>query len=566
MALFVYWFIIKKRGETMSNRFLKEHAVYQIYPISFKDGNRDGKGDLRGIIQKLDYLKEIGIRTIWLSPIYKSPMADMGYDISDYYDINPMFGTLSDFDDLMVETKKRDMKVIMDLVVNHTSDEHEWFKSAISSPDSPYRNYYIIKEGKKDKKGRSLPPNNWTSNFTGSAWEKIPVEENSYYLHLFHKKQPDLNWENPKVLEEVEKIISFWMDKGVYGFRCDVISEIYKQSFADGKKRNKRDPVGLEHYVATEGNHRILKQIRKDVIEPRGGVLIGECGGGITPEDGVKFLDDELDTFFQFETACVYPNLFSKHADINRFREAIIKWQSIVDYNGNYIENHDQHRAATKYVYGKYQDYGQKMMLTLLFTLRGTPFLYMGEEVGARDYPKPLKIEQCRDCVTSSVYELARKKYHVPSFVAKRVAWQVSRDDSRAPMTFDTSKGYGFADEDVEPWQTYNPNGAKYNYEVEKNDPDSVFAHFKKLNELRENEKTFVDGDIVFLETDKSLLNYVRRYEGKTYLILLNMKSKKVNYPLGLEKFNKEVIVSNYKGTDKKLRPYEAIVYLIKSK
>lgn len=546
----------------MSNNFLKEHTVYQIYPISFKDGNGDGKGDLKGIIQKLDYLKEIGIHTIWLSPIYKSPMFDMGYDISDYYDINPMFGTMDDFNSLMDETKKRDIKVIMDLVVNHTSDEHAWFKEAISNPDSKYRNYYIFKKGKVVK-GKEVPPNNWQSNFTGTAWEKVPNEDNMYYLHLFHKKQPDLNWDNPEVLKEVENIISFWMDKGVYGFRCDVISEIYKESFEDGKKRRPGAPIGCEHYVATEGNHRILKQIRKDVIEPRGGVLIGECGGGITPEDGVKFLDDELDTFFQFDTASVYKNYLSKHGKYKKLKNAVVKWQTKVDYNGNYLENHDQHRSIGKYVWGKYEDYGAKMLLTLLFTLRGTPFIYMGEEVGARDYPKPLDLENCSDCVTSAVYNLAKHKFHLPKFIARRIAWQTGRDDCRAPMAFNSDDGYGFADPGIKPWQVYNPNGKYFNYESEKNNPDSILSYFKKVNELRENEKAFVYGQIGFFDTKPEILNYVRKGKDKAYLVILNLSSKTVKFPEGFIEVNKKLVLSNYPSMDKKLRPYEAMVFEI---
>lgn len=550
----------------MSNQFLKEHAVYQIYPISFKDSNGDGKGDLPGITSKLDYLKEIGIKIIWLSPIYCSPMFDMGYDISDYYNINPIFGTMDDFDNLMKETKARGMKVIMDLVVNHTSDEHPWFKDALKNPDSPYRNYYIFKKGKKDKKGRDLPPNNWESNFTGSAWEKVEGEDNMYYLHLFHKKQPDLNWDNPKVLEEVENIISFWMDKGVYGFRCDVISEIYKESFEDGSKsRTGVAPIGSEHYVATDGNHRILKQIRKDVIDKKGGVLIGECGGGITPEDGVKYLDNELDTFFQFDTAAVYKNLLSTEASMKKFRKEIIRWQSIVDYNGNYLENHDQHRAIGKYVKGKFADIGDKMLLTMLFTLRGTPFIYMGEEVGARDYDKPLPIEECTDCVTQYIYNLAIKKYHLPKKLAAHLARKMGRDDCRAPMAFTSEPNQGFSESD-KPWQRYNPTNKNYNYEAEKNDENSILSYFKKLNELRENNKAFIYGEIKFLDTSKNLLNYIRRDGDDIFMVLLNLTNKKVSYPLGFDTVKKEKVLSNYNEESNRLRPYEAAVYRLSKK
>lgn len=549
----------------MSNRFLKEHAVYQIYPISFCDGNNDGKGDIKGIISKLDYLQEIGIKIIWLSPIYPSPMFDMGYDIANYYDINPIFGNMEDFDNLILETQKRGMKVIMDLVVNHTSDENEWFKQALKDPNSKYRNYYIFMQGKKDKKGNELPPNNWQSNFLGSAWEKVEGEDNMYYLHLFHKKQPDLNWRNPEVLQEVEKIISFWMDKGVYGFRCDVISEIYKESFEDGKKKPLgNNPIGSEHYVATEGNHQILKQIRKDVIEPRGGVLIGECGGGITPEDGVKYLDNELDTFFQFDTAAIYKSMLSNKADIKKFKKVIINWQEKVSYNGNYLENHDQHRSTGKYVWGKHSDAGLKMLLTLLFTLRGTPFIYMGQEVGAKDYKDPLPLEECSDCVTQQVYSLAHNHYHLGKKLAMFAARKFGRDDCRAPMAFSLQPNFGFTGENIKPWQRVNKYSKERNYEVEKNDPDSIINYFKKMNELRENNKEFIDGSINFMETKPYILNYVRSFNNSSYMILLNLSNRKQSYPIGIEEIEKEIISNNYKDSKNYLRPYEAIIYKIK--
>ena len=550
----------------MGDNFLREHAVYQIYPISFADGNGDGKGDLKGVISKLDYLENLGIKIIWLSPIYVSPMFDFGYDIEDYYNINPIFGTMEDFDLLMEETKKRGIRVVMDLVVNHTSDHHKWFKEALSNPESPYRDYYVFKKGKKDEKGRELPPNNWQSCFTGSAWEKVEGEDNMYYLHLFTKYQPDLNWHNEKVLEEVEKIICFWMDKGVYGFRCDVISEIYKESYEDGKKRKLGDPVGSEHYVATQGNHDILKRIRKDVIEPRGGVLIGECGGGITPEDGIKYLQDELDTFFQFDTQLCYKNGLSSKISMKKFKKILIEWQTKVDYNGNYFENHDQHRSTNKYVHGKHTDIGAKMLLTMLFTLRGVPFIYMGQEVGARDYPKGLPLEECSDCVTHSVYKLARDKFHAPKAFSMMMARKNGRDDARAPMAFDQSEGHGFSALGVKPWQRYNPYSETYNYEAEKDDPHSIVNYFKKVNQLREGNQILIDGKIDFLDTDDKILNYVRVLNHEGYMVILNLTDKKVKYPYGFERIEKEHVLANYDDEAKFLRPYEARVYKINKK
>ena len=550
---------------THTKDFLKEHAVYQIYPISFKDSNQDGKGDLKGITSKLDYLHDIGIRIIWLSPIYCSPMVDFGYDISDYRNINPIFGTMDDFDELMKEATKRDIKIIMDLVVNHTSDQHEWFKSALKDKNSPYRDYYIFKQGKKNSKGGFDYPNNWESNFTGPAWEEVPGEEGMFYLHIFTKQQPDLNWHNPQVLKEVEDIISFWMDKGVYGFRCDVISEIYKESFEDGKPHPGIGvPVGMEHYLATQGNHDILKKISKDVIEPRGGVLIGECGGPITIEDGKKFMDKELDTFFQFETCNAYKSLFSTMVSPKKFKKIITRWQENIPWLGNYLENHDQRRVFTHHVKGKDELYGAKMLLTMQYTLKGTPFIYMGQEFATHNYPEPLPLEECQDIVTNNIYKMARS-LHLPKRLALKIAHKYGRDDERAPLAFSSEEGFGFSSPEVKPWQRYNPLGKIYNAKDALNDPDSVLCYFKKLNELRQSHKVFTYGDINFKEyatKQKDVLIYTRKDQDMKVLVILNLSSKK-------RKFTKEIkqlklscpIISNYDGVADQLRPYEALVF-----
>lgn len=545
-----------------TKNFLKEHAVYQIYPISFKDGNGDGIGDLQGIISKLDYLKDLGIKIVWLSPIYKSPMFDMGYDISDYRSINPMFGTMEDFEELIKEAEKRGIKILMDLVVNHTSDQHPWFQEALHNPNSKYRKYYIFMQGKKDKKGNWTYPNNWQSSFTGPAWEPVPGEEGMYYLHLFSKQQPDLNWHNPEVLKEVEDILTYWMDKGVYGFRCDVISEIYKDSFEDGaKSKNPVFPVGTEHYTATEGNHNILKAFQRDVIEPRGGVLIGECGGPITTKDAQKFLDHELDTFFEFDIANLNNSYFTWHCKPRDFKDVIIKWQTEVDWNGNYLENHDQHRVFTRYVYGKDEIAGAKMLLTLQYTLRGTPFIYMGQEFGAHDYPEPLPLEECHDCVTKAVYDIARG-YHLPKKTALKIGHHFGRDDERAPMAFDDSEGYGFSEPGVKPWQVYNPTGKTYNAKSALADPDSILNFFKKINAYRENNPVLTYGDIKFHKTSDNVLAYTRDYENERRLIILNLTGKKQPMPEDVTSLkNKELVISNYKDTSDTLRPYEALVF-----
>jgi oligo-1,6-glucosidase len=540
----------------MEKNFIAENAVYQIYPISFKDSNGDGKGDLRGIISKLDYLQSLGIRIVWLSPIYASPMVDMGYDVADYRKINPMFGTMEDFDLLIAEAKKRDIRIVMDLVVNHTSDQNPWFQEALKDPDSKYRNYYVFMKG-KGKDGKEYP-NNWTSSFLGSAWTEVPNEKGMYYLHLFSKQQPDLNWHNPEVLKEVEDIIAFWMDKGVYGFRCDVIASIYKESYEDGKTGNPLATVGREHYTATQGCHEILKKIRKDVVEPHHGILIGECFG-ISTEQGQAFLDHELDTFFQFETA----TLDAKSKVIDRginpkvFAEALRKWQTQVSWNGNYLENHDQRRSVGRYVKdGKYGLVGSKMLLTLLYTLRGTPFIYQGEEIGARNYPELIPMEETRDCVTRYIYDMMRH-YHFPKKMSHRKALRNGRDNERAPMAFDGSDSYGFSQPGVTPWQMYNRAGKTYNVEAEEKDPNSTLSFFRKINQFRRETMELCYGDIRFLDSKKDVLCFTRTFEGKTVAVILNLTDRKRGFPKDLQ--GKEVLFSDVADPlKKKLQPYEA--------
>ncbi len=543
----------------MEKKLLAENAVYQIYPSSFKDSNGDGRGDIRGIISKLDYLQSLGIKLVWLSPIYASPLFDMGYDISDYYKINPLYGTMDDFDELLREAKKRDMKIIMDLVVNHTSDKCKWFEEAIKNPSSPYRDYYIFKEGKNNK-----APNNWTSTFLGSAWEKVPNEENTYYLHIFDKKQPDLNWHNPHVYEEVKNIMNFWLDKGVYGFRCDVISIIYKESFEDGGKSRIGAPIGSEHYVATPGCHQILKRLRKDTVDLHNGILIGECFGS-TLADCKDFIDNgELDTFFQFDLANLDSALINPRVNTKKFVQGIKDWQNKVDWNGNYLENHDQRRSVGRYCTYKDSVVGSKMLLTLVYTLRGTPFIYQGEELGARDYPALLPIDDSRDCVTKYIYKMATS-YHMPKKMALKIAMTKGRDNERAPMAFSSKEGYGFSDPLIKPWMPYNPTCKTLNVENEEKDEDSTLHFFRKINQLRTVSPSLCYGTIKFMESQKDVLIFIREYEKEKTLVILNMTSKKRVIPNYDSYEGKELLLANYHDSySDKLRPYEALVYRIK--
>lgn len=529
----------------MTDEFLKHNAVYQIYPASFCDSNGDGWGDIQGIISKLDYLHDLGIRIIWLSPVYDSPMVDMGYDISDYYKINPRFGTMEDFDTLILEAKKREMRIIMDLVVNHTSDKCAWFQEALKNPDSPYRDYYVFKKGKDEKN----PPNNWTSTFTGPAWEPVENEPGMYYLHIFTKEQPDLNWHNEKVVKEVENAMSFWMDKGVYGFRCDVISAIYKDSYADGKKQPLGMPVGQEHYIATKGNHEMLKRLRREVVDPHHGVLIGECMGA-TIENSKGYLDDELDTFFAFEHTSINANTWGKeYIDPKKFKKIIEKWQTNIDFNGNYLENHDQHRSINKYIKEGYEIKGAKMLLTLIYTLRGVPFVYMGEEFGAMDYPKGyLSIEECNDCVTQFIYKLARS-FHLPKGISYRKAVHNGRDDARYPMAFDDTEGHGFTSPGVTPWQKFNPMSKLLNAKTVSEASNNTIEYFKKLNELRREDEVLSDGTIEFIEISPTVLCFKRILEEKNYLVILNLDERKKDVSSLIDKCPLDnVILTNTKN------------------
>lgn len=543
------------------NNFLLENTTYQVYPISFKDSNDDGIGDINGIISKLDYLNDLGIKNIWLSPIYASPMFDFGYDISDYYSINPKFGTMDDFDKLLRECKNRGMKVIMDLVVNHTSIEHPWFKKAIEDKQSKYRDYYIFKEGKgKDNK---LPPNNWQSSFLGSAWSEVENEKGMYYLHLFTNKQPDLNWHNEEVIKEVINIMNFYLDKGVFGFRCDVISCIYKESLEDGYKRKLGDPIGQEHYISTLGCHNILKRLRKEAIDPHNGVLIGELYG-VKSKDIKPFLDNELDTFFSFDHVTINQNkIRSEYVSPKKFKNQLIKWQLSNDSNGIYLENHDQRRSINKYIKEGYEDVGSKMLLTLIHTLKGYPFIYQGEEIGSKNYPnKEFKIEDSNDIVTKQIYSLARS-FHMPKHLCEKLARHNGRDDSRAPMAFSSSKGYGFTSEGIKPWQKFNSLNSIINVESQIKDDKSTLNFTKKILQFRKDNKVLSYGDISFIDTQDKVLAFYRNFENDKVLVLINLNYRIEKINKELKKYiNKEnILLNNLSSINQEyLFPYQAII------
>ena len=538
-------------------RLFHRGIVYQIYPRSFCDSNGDGIGDIPGIISKLDYLKELGIKIIWLSPVYQSPLMDMGYDVADYYSIHPDYGTMEDFDRLLAEAKKRGIRIVMDLVVNHTSDEHEWF---IKSKDknSPYHDYYIWRKG-KGKDGME-PPNNWTSQFTGPAWTYVP-EVGEWYLHLFSKKQPDLNWHNPKVLEEVEAIIDFYLKKGVYGFRCDVINQIYKESLEDGKG-HAASGCGSEHYLMTEGNHRILKQIHEDCFAKYNDtIMIGETFNVDIP-NGRRFLSEqELDMFFHFDLMNLDKAMFGAfHKKVNgtAFKETAFKWQQGVDWNANYLENHDQLRSISRFGDTKhYWKESGKCLALFNICLRGTPFIFEGQEIGMLNLPMrdPAKSQ---DCVSWMVDEIL-KKMHLPKWLRRRILNRIDRDHERAPMQWNHGVSAGFSTSE-NTWIEVNENKSFINVEDELADPDSILNYYKKLIAIHNESEALCTGEFIPLPTKGDVIAWKRKSNEEAFIVLLNFGKGQPKIPTFA--FGKEVVLGNYQKPleGRKLKPFEAVL------
>ena len=448
------------------SKLYENNVVYQIYPRSFCDSNNDGIGDIPGIISKLDYLHDLGIGIIWLSPCYKSPKDDIGYDIADYCDIDPDYGTMEDMERLISEANKRGIKIVMDLVVNHTSDEHPWFIES-KKEGSKYRDYYYWRKGRNNNK---KAPNNWQSNFTGSAW-KYDKDVGLWYLHLYSDKQVDLNWHNPEVIKEVKVILKFWLDKGIYGFRCDVINQIYKTSLKNGSPRFYLQ--GKEHYFSQPGNHVILKELYNDVFSQYDSMTVGECFG-VTLEDAKKFVDHELDMVFQFEHMNVdksFLPIFWKKYKPAAFKKILVKWQQGIDWNANYLENHDQHRSIERF--GDVKNYykeSAKMLATMIMTLRGTPYIFEGEEIGMINNHYD-SLDEINDVSAHRVGKLIKKVF--PLATHKQFMKMVdvnNRDNSRTPMQWNSSVNGGFST--VKPWVKVSDNYDRINVEDTLKDVD----------------------------------------------------------------------------------------------
>ena len=452
----------------MQKPFFHNQVIYQIYPRSFCDSNGDGIGDIPGIISKLDYLHDLGVRILWLSPIYESPQFDMGYDISDYYKINPEYGTMEDFDRLIAEAKKRDIRIVMDLVANHTSNQHHWFKASLDK-NSPYHDYYVWMKGRNDN---TEPPNNWTSNFTGPAWTYIE-EVGEWYLHLFAKEQPDLNWHNPKVVEEIEKIIAFYLDKGVYGFRCDVITQIYKESYEDGAGKGPTC-IGAEHYMMSDGCHKMLRKLYDDVyVRYDDHVVIGETSG-VTPVSGEAMIQNkELDMFFEFDhITCDSFNMVYPHKlNVAKFREAFFSYQRACSWNAIYLENHDQRRSVSRYGSEKLHDESGKALALFYMCMKGTPFVYQGQEIGMLNIPHH-NPRDSKDVCVHMIFQVL-DKMPLPEFIKRKILNQHDRDHARTPMQWNDGVSAGFSS-NLETWLPVHPEYKKYNVATELKNPDSL--------------------------------------------------------------------------------------------
>ena len=525
----------------LDKKWWQKEVGYQIYPRSFYDSNNDGIGDLNGITAKLDYLKELGITLIWVCPIFKSPMDDNGYDISDYYDVNPEFGTKEDLERLIKEAEKRGIKIILDLVINHTSDEHEWFLEALKNPESKYRNYYIFKRGEN-----GLPPTNWRSHFGGSAWEKVEGEADEdgnemYYLHLFTKKQPDLNWENPEVREELYKMVNYWLEKGIAGFRVDAINSIKKDEDylnlpvdgADGLAHN------VKYTLNQPGIEEFLSELAKETFKKYNCMTVAE-----TPMLEYERYNDFIgeDGFFSMIFGFSYADLdmtkggfYYSLRDIPtiELREAIFEsqlTQQKYGWGAPFLENHDLPRSLNKFFGEKANETNAKLLGNVFFFLRGTPFIYQGQEIGMDNFVRK-DISEFDDIASKDQYQRALgEKFSTEEalyFVNKR-----SRDNSRTPMQWDNSKNAGFSEnENIKSWIKLTGSQAVTNVKNQLNDEKSIFAHYKKMIDLRQNGKysdCLIYGEFipVPLENEK-IIAYVRKYGNQKLLCISNFSELK---------------------------------------
>ncbi|EJP90198.2 oligo-1,6-glucosidase [Bacillus cereus] len=558
----------------MGKQWWKESVVYQIYPRSFMDSNGDGIGDLRGILAKLDYLKELGIDVIWLSPVYESPNDDNGYDISDYCKIMNEFGTMEDWDELLHEMHKRNMKLMMDLVVNHTSDEHNWFIESCKSKDNKYRDYYIWRPGKEGKE-----PNNWGAAFSGSAWQYDEMTD-EYYLHLFSKKQPDLNWDNEKVRQDVYDMMKFWLEKGIDGFRMDVINFISKEDGLPAVETDEEGYVsGHKHFMNGPNIHKYLHEMNEEVLSQYDIMTVGEMPG-VTTEEAKLYTGEarkELQMVFQFE----HMDLDSgeggkwdvKPCSLLTLKQNLTKWQKALEqtgWNSLYWNNHDQPRVVSRFGNdGAYHTESAKMLATVLHMMKGTPYIYQGEEIGMTNV-RFESIDEYRDIETLNMYKEKVIERGEDIDKVMQSIYIKGRDNARTPMQWDDREHAGFTT--GEPWIAVNPNYKEINVKQAIQDEESIFYYYKKLIELRKNNEIVVYGTYdLILENNPSIFAYVRTYGEEKLLVIANFTADECVFelPEDIIYSEAELLIHNYDVENVlieniTLRPYEAMVFKLK--
>ena len=552
----------------MNKLWWKEAVAYQIYPRSFMDSNGDGIGDIQGIIAKLDYLKELGIDVIWVCPMFKSPNDDNGYDISDYQKIMDEFGTMADFDQLLQEVHDRGMKLILDLVINHTSDEHPWFIESRSSKEHPKRDWYIWRDGKNGEE-----PNNWESIFGGSAWE-YDEKTNQYFLHIFSRKQPDLNWENPEVRNSLYEMINWWLDKGIDGFRVDAISHIKKEP---GLK-DMPNPDDLKYvssfdkHMNVKGIHTFLKELKEETFAKYDIMTVGEANG-VSVDDIDLWVDEKQGKFnmvFQFEHLNLWDAELKKVLNIIELKNVLSRWQKGLEgmgWNALFIENHDKARVVS--TWGNDQEFWQesaKAFAAMYFLMQGTPFVYQGQEIGMTNV-KFESIDDYDDVATKNLYHL-KTAAGVPHEEIMRIIWASSRDNSRTPMQWSAEQNAGFST--GTPWMKVNPNYSEINVADQEKNPDSVLNFYKKMIQLKKANEVFTYGMYeLLLAEDPQIFVYTRTLSQDRVIVMANLSERpaSISEGIGIVFDHKNLLLKNYEiekhePTERiTLKPYETRVY-----
>ena len=562
-----------KKHTNFERKWWKEVVVYQVYPRSFKDSNNDGIGDIKGIIEKVDYIKSLGIDVVWMNPVYESPNDDMGYDISDYNAIMKEFGTMEDFDTLLACLHERGIKLIMDLVVNHTSDEHNWFKESRKSRDNPYRNYYHWWDAEKGK-----PPYRWSIfDKESNAW-KYDADTNSYYFHIFSEKQPDLNWENPEVRKEVCDMMKFWMNKGIDGFRMDVITCISKDVLFPELPENM--PVGewFPYYAKGPHVHKYLQEMNREVFSKYNCMNVGEASG-IQIEEALQFVDEdrnELQTFYHFDHigfGISKENLM--YADDNN--KNLVEWKKIFDrwdkvfaekgWGTIYLGNHDTSRMTSRFGNDSetFLELSAKMLHTFLLSMRATPYIYNGDEIGMVN-TNHTSIEKYKDVYTINYYnQLKQKNEDYQGFLNSHS--KISRDNGRTPMQWNSTKKAGFTS--GEPWLEVNENYTLLNVEEQERRPDSVLNYFREMVQLRKNNLTLVYGEFEIIDkNNEQIFAYTRKSKNEQLLVVLNFSNKHAALNSDIEVNKNNILISNYKQPNQYhfYLPYAAVIYKMENK